>query len=310
MKKTKQYFIFVNPLSISRVQQIRVPRIFIFLFCLGLCVGMAGMTRLMWFGTSYGWAKIGFYHERCENERLMVKVDFLDKFLLREKLKLNVLVAFEDVTRLVYGMKSISNDVRMAGIGGTPSPEEKTDDILSNPQLIKSAALQESLSTLLRRVQLQNTTFGQMEEHVEQQYRYWTQNPSIRPAPGQVTSIFGYRPDPISGIINFHDGMDIANEPGTPIVAPADGIVKDAGVLQNFGNAVVILHPESGVETIYGHLQKYTVRAEQRVKRGELIGLLGNSGKSTGPHLHYEVRKNGRAISPVPFILPTDQATD
>lgn len=310
MKKPAHYFVFVNPRSNSRVRQVKVHPVCAILLLFTLLAGTIGFARLLCFTTSFSWAKVGLYHERCENERLQVKIGFLDKFLAKETLKLNSLVAFEDFTRLAYGMNSISTDVRRAGIGGTPSPEEKVDVTYTNPLLIKAVAVQESLSILLRRAELQNATFDQMGEYVGHLYKYWSQSPSIRPAAGIVTSGFGYRSDPITGETLFHDGLDIANQIGTPVFAPADGIVKATGQMQNFGNAVVIAHPESGVETIYGHLKKSSVQASQSVKRGELIGFVGNSGKSTGPHLHYEIRKNGSAVNPVPFILPTDQTTD
>ena len=310
MKKPARYFVFVNPRSISTVRQVRIHDVFVYMLLFCLLAGTAGFARLLWFSASFSLAKIGLCKERCENDRLMVKIDILDKFLSKENLKLNNLVAFEDFTRLAYGMNPISADVRQAGIGGTPSAEEKADVTYTNPMLIKSAAVQESLSTMLRRAQLENSTFEQMGEYVGRLFRYWSQSPSIRPATGTVTSSFGYRPDPITGETLFHDGLDIANQIGTPVFAPADGIVKAAGQLQNFGNAVVIFHPEGGVETIFGHLSKYMVCEQQSVKRGELIGYVGNSGKSTGPHLHYEIRKNGHAVNPCPFILPADQISD
>ena len=310
MKKPDHYFVFVNPQSSSRVRQVTIRTAGAFLLLLCLLAGTIGFVRLLCFSASFSWAKIGLYHERCENDRLKVKIDFLDKFLLKETMKLNNLVAFEDFTRLAYGMNPISADVRKAGIGGTPSPEEKVDVAYNNPLLIKASAVQESLSILLRRAELQNTTFEQMSDYVGHLYKYWSQSPSIRPAAGTVTSGFGYRPDPITGENLFHEGLDIANQIGTPVFAPADGIVKATGLLQNFGNAVIIAHPESGVETIYGHLSKSSVQAPQSIKRGELIGFVGNSGKSTGPHLHYEIRKNGCSVNPGPFILPTDQTTD
>ena len=310
MKALEYYFTFVNPQSCSRIRQIRIHAAFSFLLLCGFLAGTIGFVRLAWFAASYSFAKTGFYHENCENQRLVVKIDFLDNILFKETEKLNNLVAFEDFTRLEYGMNPISADVRKAGIGGTPSSDEKMEAVCRNPLIKKVVAVQESLAILLREAQLQNTTFEQMGDQLVHLYKYWAQCPSIRPASGLVTSGYGYRPDPISGITLFHDGLDIATEIGTPVFAPADGIVRETGVMQNFGNAVVIAHPESRVETIYGHLNHFVVHAQQNVKRGDLIGFVGNSGKSTGPHLHYEIRKEGRAINPVPFILPPDQVID
>jgi murein DD-endopeptidase MepM/ murein hydrolase activator NlpD len=238
------------------------------------------------------------------------RIDFLDGFISRETLKLDSLVAFEDRMRLTYGMNPISTDVRKAGIGGVPSPAEKEEGTITDVLTKRSAAMLEGLSMLLRRAQLQHTTFGEMSAYVGQRYRYWSQSPSIWPASGTVTSGFGYRTDPMNGETMFHDGLDIANRTGTPVFAPADGVIKTRGVFQDFGNAVIIAHPESGIETIYGHLDKAFVEEQQFVKRGELVGYVGSSGKSTGPHLHYEIRKSGCAVNPGPYILPADQITD
>jgi hypothetical protein len=310
MKRPSHYFVFVNPRSGSRVRQVTMRHVLVYLFLFCMLAGTAGAARLLWFSASFGWGKIGLHKERCENEGLMVKIDFLDRYLAKETRKLDSLVAFEDFMRLTYGMEAISTDVRKAGIGGVPSPGEEAEVNITDPQLKKSAAVQEGLSMLLRRAQLQNSTFGETGEHVERLYKFWSQSPSIRPADGYVTSGFGYRTDPMSGEILFHDGLDIANQTGTPVFAPADGIVKASGVFQDFGNAIIISHSESGIETIYGHLDKSSVKAMQSVKRGDLIGHIGSSGKSTGPHLHYEIRKNGCAVNPVSFICPADRITD
>ena len=310
MKPLQYYLTFVNPRSSSRICQVRIHALYSILLLCGILAGTIGFVRLAWFAASYSFAKIGFYHEYCEKQRLVVKIDFLDKILIKETAKLNGLVAFEDFTRLAYGMNPISADVRKAGIGGTPSLEARIDEASKNSLIKKAVVVHASLSTLFREAQLQNTTFEQMCNQLDQVHKYWAQYPSIRPATGQVTSGYGYRPDPISGNTLFHEGLDIANAIGTPVFSTADGIVREAGVLQLFGNAVIIGHPESGVETVFGHLSKYSVLSHQTVKRGDLIGFVGNSGKSTGPHLHYEVRKQGQAINPVPFILPPDQVVD
>ncbi|MBN2188871.1 MAG: M23 family metallopeptidase [Chitinispirillaceae bacterium] len=287
---------------------IRPVFVYLILFC--LLAGTAGAGRLFWFAASFGWEKIGLHAEQCENDGLMVKIDFLGRYLSKETAGLDSLVAFEDFLRLTYGMKPISTDVRKAGVGGEPSPGEKAEVNITDPQLKKSVAVQEGLSMLLRRAQLQTTTFGETGEHVGRFHRLWSQSPSTWPTAGYVTSGFGYRTDPMSGEILFHDGLDIANRKGTPVFAPAEGVVKVSAVFQDFGNAVIISHPESGIETIYGHLDRSSVKDGQSVKRGDLIGYVGSSGKSTGPHLHYEIRKNGCSVNPVSFILPEEQIID
>jgi hypothetical protein len=310
MKRPSHYFVFVNHRSGSRVRQVAVRPLFVYLLIFCLLAGTAGAARLLWFSASFGWEKVGLHKELCENGVLMVKMDLLDRYLARETLELDRLVAYEDFLRLTYGMKAISTDVRKAGIGGVPSAGEEAEAAVTDPQLRKSAAVQNGLSMLLRRAQLQNSTFGETGEHIGRLCRMWSQCPSIKPVEGHVTSGFGYRIDPMSGEVLFHDGLDIANLKGTPVFAPADGVVKVSSVFQDFGNAVIISHPASGIETVYGHLDRSLVKAMQAVKRGDLIGYVGSSGKSTGPHLHYEIRKNGCAVDPVSFIFPADRIVD
>ncbi len=129
--------------------------------------------------------------------------------------------------------------------------------------------------------------------------------PAIWPARGWVTSDFGFRLDPYTSQRRTHEGLDIANAIGTPIVAPADGTVVYASQEGGYGNVVVIDHG-LGIKTRYAHLSKITIALGDRVRRGQLIAELGNTGRSTGPHLHYEVRINGIPENPRKFILEGD----
>lgn len=126
--------------------------------------------------------------------------------------------------------------------------------------------------------------------------------PTLLPTKGWITSYFGHRISPTAGVKKMHEGLDVGANYGTPIIAPADGIVTYAGNKAGFGLFVQIDHGY-GIETIYAHSQKILARNGQRVKRGDLIAKVGSSGYSTGPHLHYEVRVNGIAVDPLYFIL-------
>lgn len=126
--------------------------------------------------------------------------------------------------------------------------------------------------------------------------------PTRRPAIGYFTSGFGIRKSPIGGAVKMHEGLDIANHIGTTIRAPADGVVTFADVKSGYGRTVVLDHGY-GLETWYGHAQKLMVAKGQRVRRGEVIAQMGSSGRSTGPHVHYEVRVNGYPVNPLSYIL-------
>jgi murein DD-endopeptidase MepM/ murein hydrolase activator NlpD len=126
--------------------------------------------------------------------------------------------------------------------------------------------------------------------------------PSIWPAHGWLTSSVGNRRDPINGARDYHSGLDIAADHGSSVYATADGVVMQASREGAYGNLVVVDHGY-GLETRYGHLSAYKVKPGAQVRRGELIGLVGSTGRSTGSHLHYEVRVNGRLLNPLQLLL-------
>ncbi|MCC7243126.1 MAG: M23 family metallopeptidase [Acidobacteria bacterium] len=126
--------------------------------------------------------------------------------------------------------------------------------------------------------------------------------PSLWPTHGWLSSGTGGRSDPFTGEADFHPGLDISADRGTPVYATADGVVSQAAFSGAYGNLVVIDH-KFGVETRYGHLSAFRTQRGQSVKRGDLIGLVGSTGRATGPHLHYEVRVSGRILNPLRFLL-------
>ncbi len=134
--------------------------------------------------------------------------------------------------------------------------------------------------------------------------------PSMKPVANlEFTSLYGVRSDPFRGTAAMHAGVDIPGPVGTPIYATADGIVGRASWVGGYGNLVELDHGR-GLQTRYGHLSKITVPAGTRVKRGDVIGLMGSTGRSTGSHLHYEVRMDGRAVNPVPYLDSAQYASN
>ena len=141
-----------------------------------------------------------------------------------------------------------------------------------------------------------------VEGHLSEQERVLASTPSIAPSLGLITDGFGRRKDPFTGRLAFHRGLDLSARRGTPIKAPADGIVVFAGRNGGLGRTVRISH-DFGFTTVYGHLDKISVEPGDEVHRGQELGLMGNSGRSTGPHLHYEVHVEGKAVNPLYYIL-------
>lgn len=310
MKKPGWRILFITEQSFSKVKQTAFSKGLLVLMIVFSLAGLAGMARLVWFSASFGIAKFGVYEARRENEGLMKKTAFLNKFISKESEKIDQLIAFENKIRLQYGMNKISDDVRMAGIGGRPDREEMMMASLLDPVIRHAESVKENAFSLLRKAELQDSTLSQMSNIVSKTHRQWLQRPSIWPTKGRITSRFGYRFHPIAKHRLFHSGLDIANKVWTPIFAPADGIIKFVGVKDHFGRLVEIRHPENNIETLFGHMHQTSVNKGQIVKRGELIGYMGSSGRSTGPHLHYEVKVDGKSVDPLGFILPSDVVVD
>jgi murein DD-endopeptidase MepM/ murein hydrolase activator NlpD len=164
------------------------------------------------------------------------------------------------------------------------------------------AVLAGKLDKLSAEATRQEQSLQQLHDYFQDQRSLLASTPSIWPARGWVTSDFGQRLDPYTADRVMHAGLDIAAPHGKDVISPAEGTVVFAGLEGGYGNVLVIDHGY-GIKTRYGHLAKITVKAGDRIKRGQVIAVVGNTGRSTGPHLHYEVRVNGIPQNPRKFIL-------
>jgi len=191
---------------------------------------------------------------------------------------------------------------QVLGIGG---PDELgLQNLASMGEKKQEEALKEmhqELTQLKGAASKQEASLQMLIEYFEDKRSLYASTPSVWPVRGWVTSPFGNRTSPFSGILKFHEGMDIAAQTGTPVVAPADGVVVKAGFSTGYGNMVEISHGY-GLRTVFGHNSRLNVKAGQRVKRGDVISYVGDTGSSTGPHLHYEVRMNGLPVNPVKYL--------
>lgn len=163
-----------------------------------------------------------------------------------------------------------------------------------------------TLDKMMNRIASQKKSYQEIEAMIGNKEKMLAATPAIQPVSNKdlsrIASGFGYRIDPVYKTVKMHAGLDFAAPQGTPIYATADGVVRLAGNTGNgYGNHVIINHGY-GYETLYGHQYRIKAKVGQKVKRGELIGWVGSTGKSTGPHLHYEVHKNKRHIDPIYFF--------
>ena len=193
---------------------------------------------------------------------------------------------------LGLGGKEESNAVlQPGGMGGEREP-------LSSVAL----QLQQKLTWLKDEAAVQERYLRELTGIVGERRAQWAATPSIWPVRGWVSSGFGHRVSPFTGKDTLHSGVDITAPMRTPVIAPAAGTVRFAGSEAGLGNTVTLSHGY-GMKTVYGHLDKLKVRTGQHVKRGDLLGWVGNTGLSTGPHLHYEIEVSGAGVDPLKYII-------
>lgn len=190
--------------------------------------------------------------------------------------------------------------------------DANTMAFIPSEELIGS--MHNSITSLRQRLKVQASSYDTLQKLVEAKERMLSSIPAIQPVSNRtldrVASGFGYRIDPIYKTPKMHTGIDFTAATGTPIYATGDGAITEAGYDNGgYGNNVVINHGY-GYKSLYGHMKKIKVRVGDRVKRGEVIGWVGSTGKSTGPHLHYEIIKNGEKIDPIHFFFNDLTAAD
>ena len=205
--------------------------------------------------------------------------------------------------RTYANMPQIDKDVRKLGVGGMEVVKPvKLENKLSNPAS-KLIDLEMNVDNLTRKVKLELASYSNIYNKVIKESDRLQSIPSIRPVNGgYINSGFGYRNDPFTSKPRFHYGQDITVSSGTNVYAPADGVVKYASRQGGFGKVIKLDHGY-GYRTIFAHLSKFYVKWGQKVKRGDLIGKSGNTGRSAGPHLHYEVHRNGVPQNPLDYFF-------
>ena len=240
---------------------------------------------------------------RQENER--IKGDYR---LLNNKVKSiqQQMVELEKRDNHIYREIFEANPVPDSGRAKRMEKQQEAQlaESMEDNELAYSIAA--TLDKMMNRIAFQKKSYLEIESMVKDKEKMLAATPAIQPVSNKdlsrVASGFGYRIDPVYKTVKMHAGLDFAAPQGTPIYATADGVVRLAGNTGNgYGNHVIINHGY-GYETLYGHQYRIKAKVGQKIKRGELIGWVGSTGKSTGPHLHYEVRKNKRHIDPIYFF--------
>lgn len=279
---------------------------FIILAALVLCVFLVVLIYNLTIFTSHNIDQRRLERLNRENKIVRREITKIEEEFSKITLIMDSIKQYDKRLRTFASLEPIDDDVRNMGIGGQSSDY---DEELSKNVRVDLAQLSDALDELLARSKLQKQSFSELLSHVEEKKYLRKHTPSIIPVQGWFISGYGYRIDPFTGQIKMHEGLDIAAPPGTPIIAPADGVVKSVSKNKGFGLMLVIDHGY-GYTTLYAHCQRTKVARGTRVKRGDVIAYVGNTGKSTGPHLHYEVHVAHVPRNPIDYILASKTVAD
>ena len=299
MKKIKYYY-NTNSLRYEKLETpLRVKLLRIFGF---LAAAIVTAAIISFFAFRF----VGSPNEKLlnlENERLQDKYHQLNDQVKATQEQMSELVKRDnEVYRAIFEANPIPDSARARALA--QEQEIARVENMRSSDLVNSII--NSLNSLGHYITAQKKSYSEIDNLLKNKEQLLRCTPAIQPVSNKdltrVASGFGYRIDPIYKTVKLHAGLDFAAPQGTPIYATANGTVTVAGNTGNgYGNHVVINHGY-GYETLYGHMVKVKARAGQQIKRGEVIGYVGSTGKSTGPHCHYEVHKNGQKIDPVYFF--------
>lgn len=238
-----------------------------------------------------------------EIENLKLHYEILNDRLEQVLAVLNDLQDRDDnIYRVIFEAEPVPSSIRHGGFGGT----DRYAKLLgySHSDLVINTT--RKLDVIASRLYVQSKSFDEVFDMAKNKEKLLAALPAIQPVSNRdlrrIGSFFGYRTDPFYKIKKFHEGVDFTAPVGTEVYATGDGVVTVVERLKvGYGNYIVIDHGFS-YETVYAHLSKFNVRRGQQVKRGQVIGYVGNTGKSTAPHLHYEVRRNGMPVNPIHYF--------
>lgn len=301
----KNWTILLVPHDNIKVRDFILTRPLIIVGAILFCAALVGLGVL-----GYGYLSKNVSQQKLaslerENAALKGKVSKLGSLTQSLANRLNEIDEVEDEYRTIAGLSGIDPDVMKAGVGGASHEGEVVEGSIAGIEKnIRESILhnEKTLDALIRQADI---LYKSLSESVDQLKYYQDRlrhTPSIWPTVGRLTSGFGGRVHPIFEGISRHDGIDISARQGTPVVAAADGIVTYARWKFGYGQTVEVDHGY-GVTTFYAHLSKIKAKKGAAVKRGEVIGLVGDTGVSTGPHLHYEVKVGGKSKNPLTYIL-------
>jgi murein DD-endopeptidase MepM/ murein hydrolase activator NlpD len=287
------YILFVARGDDGQLRKISIPVHYLYVFVVGAAIGFLSLTGI---ASSYTRMlfKVSRYNQlRMEKEQLKDSYSRLEQVAKERDVQVASLGSIASEVSALYGLKSQPTLVTASA--------EQIQDVEVTSSLDQLHALRTSALTGAAMVGI---TMGLTRNATTADWIRANAAPNLWPVEGQITGSFGERIDPFNGEGAFHSGVDIGSNYGHGVIAPADGVVTFADFLGGYGKVLMIDHGH-GISTRYGHLSGYAVTVGQHVQRGDLIGYVGLSGRSTGPHLHYEVRINDTPVNPYKYLRIT-----
>ena len=287
------YILFVARGDDGQLRKISIPVHYLYVFVIGAAIGFLSLTGIASSYTRMLLKVSQFNQLRTEKDQLKSNYSRLEQVAKERDLQVASLGSIASEVSALYGLKQQATLVTASA--------ENIQDLEVSSSLDQLHALRTSALTGATMVGL---TMGLTRNATTADWIKANSAPNLWPVEGQVTGSFGERIDPFNGEGAFHSGVDIGSSYGHPIVAPADGIVTMTDTMGGYGKTIMISHG-NGISTRYGHLSGFAVTTGQHVQRGEVIGYVGESGRSTGPHLHYEVRINDTPVNPYKYLRMT-----
>jgi len=289
------YILFVARDAEGQLRKIPIPLHYVYVFLMGACIGMLSITGMAGSYVRMLSKVMRFNELRSEKEQLKTRYSRLEKVAQEKDMQVASLGSLASEVSTIYGLK--------------PDPmltrDSSHDEELQNEQVSSSMDQFFALKTsAMSGVATIGIGLGMQHSLTTADWLRMAQAPTLWPVEGRITASFGERIDPFNGEGAFHRGVDISTSYGNRVIAPADGIVTFVGEVSGYGRMIAIEHGQ-GFLTRYAHLSGFAVAEGQSVQRGQVIGYVGLSGRSTGPHLHYEVWLHDTPVNPYKYLRTT-----
>ena len=299
---SKKFTVLLVPEGTASVRQFRLPRILPIL-AVFLLVGFAVLGS----GVLKDYLSLKAKAPRLT--QLETENALQQKQLIQMVDRINaVTMDLAALNRQEKKLKALANEVgaedlkKFRGIGGSDAILNDSKENLRKVDKKMVRAMNRTLEELEGTLEQRKEKYAELEKFLDDQKMLLASTPSIWPTKGWLSSRFGYRTSPFTDKREFHRGIDISARSGAPVLSPANGLVIFNGWKRGYGNVIILKHPR-GFKTKYAHLKKALVKKGQYVKKGTKIGLVGSSGRTTGPHLHYEVHLNNAPVNPLRYIF-------